>query len=41
MKIDLERILNKEVDLVSLSGLSNYIKPIIDNEKELIYSKVN
>lgn len=39
MKIDLEKILNKEVDLVSSNGLSKYIKPIIDNEKELIYAK--
>lgn len=39
MKIDLEKILNKEVDLVSSNGLSKYIKPIIDSEKELIYAK--
>jgi predicted nucleotidyltransferase len=39
MKIDLEKILNKEVDLVSSNGLSKYIKPIIDNEKELIYAR--
>ncbi len=39
MKIDLEKILNKEVDLVSSNGLSKYLKPIIDNEKELIYAK--
>lgn len=41
MKIDLEKILNKEVDLVSSNGLSKYIKPIIDNEKELIYARRN
>ena len=39
MKIDLEKILNKEVDLVSSNGLSKYIKPIIDREKELIYAR--
>ncbi|HRN41723.1 MAG: nucleotidyltransferase domain-containing protein [Flavobacteriales bacterium] len=39
MKIDLEKILNKEVDLVSSNGLSKYIKPIIDSEKELIYAR--
>ena len=39
MKIDLEKILNKEVDLVSSNGLSKYMKPIIDSEKELIYAR--
>lgn len=39
MKIDLEKILNKEVDLVSSNGLSKYMKPIIDREKELIYAR--
>ena len=39
MKIDLEKILNKKVDLVSSNGLSKYIKPIIDGEKQLIYAR--
>ncbi|MCL4482650.1 MAG: nucleotidyltransferase domain-containing protein [Bacteroidetes bacterium] len=39
MKIDLERLLNTKVDLVSSNGLSKYIKPLIDNEKQLIYAK--
>lgn len=39
MKIDLEKILNQKVDLVSSNGLSKYIKPIIDGEKRLIYAK--
>ena len=39
MKIDLENLLNKKVDLVSSNGLSKYIKPIVDNEKMLIYAK--
>ncbi|MDA3865462.1 MAG: nucleotidyltransferase domain-containing protein [Salinivirgaceae bacterium] len=39
MKIDLEKILNANVDLVSSNGLSQYIKPIIDNEKQLIYAR--
>ena len=39
MKLDLERLLESEVDLVSSNGLSKYIKPIIDSEKRLIYEK--
>lgn len=39
MKLDLEKILNNQVDLVSSNGLSQYIKPIIDGEKHLIYEK--
>jgi len=39
MKIDLEKILGTKVDLVSSNALSQYIKPLVDNEKELIYAK--
>jgi len=39
MKIDLEKLLDKKVDLVSSNGLSEYIKPRIDNEKQLIYAR--
>lgn len=39
MKIDLERILNSKVDLVSSNGMSKYIKPLVDTEKRLIYAK--
>jgi len=39
MKIDLERLLNSKVDLVSSNGLSKYIKPMVDNEKQLIYAR--
>lgn len=39
MKIDLEKILDKKVDLVSSNGLSTYIKPLVDEEKELIYAR--
>jgi predicted nucleotidyltransferase len=39
MKIDIERILKKTVDLVSEKALSKYIKPIVDKEKVLIYKK--
>jgi predicted nucleotidyltransferase len=39
MKIDLEKILNNRVDLVSSNGMSKYIKPIVDSEKQLIYAQ--
>jgi hypothetical protein len=39
MKIDLEKLLNSKVDLVSSNGLSKYIKPIVDGEKQLIYAR--
>ncbi len=39
MKIDLEKLLNNKVDLVSSGGMSKYIKPIVDSEKQLIYAK--
>lgn len=39
MKLDLEKLLNHKVDLVSSQGLSKYIKPIVDNEKQLIYAR--
>lgn len=37
MKLDLEDLLGKEVDLVSTNGLSEFIGPVIHQEKELIY----
>lgn len=39
MKFDLEKLLDIKVDLVSSNGLSKYIKPIVDQEKQLIYAK--
>lgn len=39
MKIDLEKLLDIRVDLVSSNGISKYIKPIVDSEKKLIYAK--
>jgi predicted nucleotidyltransferase len=39
MQIDLEKLLSQKVDLVSSRGLSKYIKPIIELEKELIYAR--
>jgi len=39
MKLDLEKLLNNQFDLVSSNGVSKYIKPLIDVEKRLIYEK--
>lgn len=39
MQEDLSKLLNSKVDLVSANGLSPYIKPAIDREKELIYER--
>ncbi|MEO6405397.1 MAG: nucleotidyltransferase domain-containing protein [Ferruginibacter sp.] len=39
MKLDLEKLLDNEVDLVSSNGMSKYIKPIVDVVKRLIYEK--
>lgn len=39
MKIDLEKLLGKKVDIVSSNGLSKYIKPLVDHKKQLIYAK--
>ncbi len=39
MKLDLEKLIDKEVDLVSAKGLSKYIKPAIEKEKLLIYAR--
>ena len=39
MQIDLQNLLSKKVDLVSARGLSKYIQPIIDREKQLIYDR--
>jgi uncharacterized protein len=39
MKLDLQDILSRKVDLVSERGLSKFIKPFIEQEKELIYAR--
>ena len=38
-KIDLEKLLNKKVDLVAEDGLSPHIRPYIEREKKMIYEK--
>jgi predicted nucleotidyltransferase len=39
MQIDLEKILKTKVDLVSSGGLSKYVRPLIEREKQLIYAR--
>ena len=39
MQFDLQDILSRKVDLVSERGLSKFIKPFIEKEKELIYAR--
>jgi predicted nucleotidyltransferase len=39
MQENLSRLIGRKVDLVSSNGLSKFIKPIIDNEKQLIYEE--
>ncbi|AUD03306.1 type VII toxin-antitoxin system MntA family adenylyltransferase antitoxin [Spirosoma pollinicola] len=39
MQEQLSALLNMTVDLVSANGLSPFIKPFIDQEKQLIYEK--
>ena len=39
MKFDLESILKMKVDLVSSNGISAHIRPFIEHDKVLIYSR--
>ncbi len=39
MQLDLEGLLQSKVDLVSSNSLSKYIKPLVDDEKQLIYAR--
>jgi hypothetical protein len=39
MQIDLEKMLRTKVNLVSSNGISVHLKPIIDQEKKLIYAR--
>ena len=39
MKIDLEKMLHRKVDLVSSKGISPHIKLIVEREKQLIYAR--
>jgi len=39
IKLELEKLLNKPIDLVSTNGISPRLKPYIDKDKVLIYEK--
>ncbi len=39
MKSDLEKILNKKVELVTSKGVSKHILPFIEKDKQLIYAR--
>lgn len=39
IQIDLENLLQKKVDLISSNALSAHFRPIIDQEKQLIYER--
>ena len=39
MEQELAKLLNCNVDLVSVKGMSKYLKPTIDKEKKLIYAR--
>lgn len=39
IKLQLEELLQKSVDLVSSNGVSQRLKPFIDSEKILVYEK--
>jgi uncharacterized protein len=41
MQIDLVDLLKTNVDLVSDKALSKYIRPLVDNDKILIYERKN
>lgn len=39
MGLDLEALLSRPVDLVTTKGLSPYVKPYVDRDKQLIYAR--
>lgn len=38
-RLELENLLKKKVDLVSIEGLSEHVRPFIDKDKILIYER--
>jgi predicted nucleotidyltransferase len=40
MQLDLQEILKKKVDLITLNSLSKHIKPFVDQDKILIYERI-
>ncbi len=41
MQLELESLLHAKVDLLSDRGISKYIRPLIENDKKLIYEKTS
>lgn len=41
MQLDLQKMLKKKIDMVSSNGVSKYIIPYIDKDKQLIYERVH
>lgn len=39
MQLDLQKLVSRKVDLVSARGLSKYLQPVIDRDKQLIYAR--
>jgi uncharacterized protein len=39
MQLDLQELLQHKVDLLSEKAISKYIRPLIENDKQLIYDK--
>jgi len=39
MGLDLEALLSRPVDLVTTKGLSPYVKPYVDRDKQLIHAR--
>jgi predicted nucleotidyltransferase len=39
MKLDLEKLLNRKVDLISTRAVSKHLRPFIESEKQLIYER--
>jgi predicted nucleotidyltransferase len=39
MKLELEEMLQRKIDLVSSRAISKYILPFVDRDKRLIYEK--
>jgi len=39
MQLDLQELLQHKVDLLSEKAISKYIRPLIENDKRLIYDK--
>ena len=41
MQLDLQKMLKKKIDMVSSNGVSKYIIPYIDKDKQLIYERAH